>query len=91
MLKELSDHLTSVRMRVLEWLVVLFALPVVFIFWLMNRQLQSGGNNQAINFGKSRARLASDGKRRITFADVAGAEEAVEELKEVVDFLRDLR
>jgi cell division protease FtsH len=70
-------------------LVVLFALPVVFIFWLMNRQMQSGGNNQAINFGKSRARLASDGKRRITFADVAGAEEAVEELREVVDFLRD--
>jgi cell division protease FtsH len=70
-------------------LIVLFALPIVFLIWLMNRQMQSGGNNQAINFGKSRARLASDNKRRITFADVAGAEEAVEELKEVVDFLRD--
>ncbi|MDQ3023678.1 MAG: ATP-dependent zinc metalloprotease FtsH [bacterium] len=70
-------------------LIVLFALPIVFLVWLMNRQMQSGGNNQAINFGKSRARLASDGKRRITFADVSGAEEAVEELKEVVDFLRD--
>jgi len=44
-----------------------------------------------MNFGKSRARLAGDGKRRITFEDVAGVDEAVEELKEVVDFLRDPR
>ncbi|MCB1216847.1 ATP-dependent zinc metalloprotease FtsH [bacterium] len=70
-------------------LVLVFTIPIVFLFWLMNRQMQSGGNNQAINFGKSRARLASDGKKKITFADVAGVDEAVEELREVVDFLRD--
>jgi len=70
-------------------LVALFALPIVFLYWLMNRQMQSSGNNQAMNFGKSRARLATEGKRRISFADVAGVEEAVEELREVVDFLRD--
>ncbi|UNM10098.1 MAG: ATP-dependent metallopeptidase FtsH/Yme1/Tma family protein [Planctomycetales bacterium] len=70
-------------------LVAVFTIPIVFLFWLMNRQMQSGGNNQAINFGKSRARLASDGKKKITFADVAGVDEAVEELREVVDFLRD--
>ena len=70
-------------------LVVLFALPIIFIFWLMNRQMQNSGNSQAMNFGKSRARLAADGKRRITFSDVAGVDEAVEELGEVVDFLRD--
>jgi cell division protease FtsH len=70
-------------------LVALFALPIIFIFWLMNRQMQNSGNSQAMNFGKSRARLASDGKRRITFTDVAGVDEAVEELREVVDFLRD--
>ena len=70
-------------------LVALFALPIVFLYWLMNRQMQASGNNQALNFGKSRARLATEGKRRITFSDVAGVEEAVEELREVVDFLRD--
>jgi cell division protease FtsH len=71
------------------FMVLLFAIPLLFIFWLMNRQMQGGGNNQAMNFGKSRARLASDGKRRITFADVAGVDEAVAELTEVVDFLRE--
>jgi len=70
-------------------LIALFAVPVVFLFWLMNRQMQVSGSNQAISFGKSRARLAGDGRRRITFADVAGVDEAVEELREVVDFLRD--
>ena len=66
-----------------------FLIPIVFLFWLMNRQMQGGGSNQAMNFGKSKARLASDGKRRVTFSEVAGVDEAVEELKEVVDFLRD--
>jgi len=70
-------------------MILLFAAPIVFLVWLMNRQMQASGSNQAMNFGKSRARLASDGKRRITFNDVAGAEEAVEELREIVDFLRD--
>lgn len=70
-------------------MILLFAAPIVFLVWLMNRQMQASGSNQAMNFGKSRARLASDGKRRITFGDVAGAEEAVEELREIVDFLRD--
>jgi len=70
-------------------LIAVFAIPIIFLFWLMNRQMQMSGNNQAINFGKSRARLAGEGKRRITFADVAGVDEAVEELTEVVDFLRE--
>jgi cell division protease FtsH len=70
-------------------LFAMFAVPIVFLIWLMNRQMAASGNNQAMNFGKSRARLAGDGKRRITFADVAGVDEAVEELTEVVDFLRD--
>jgi cell division protease FtsH len=69
--------------------VLLFAVPIVFLIWLMNRQMQSSGNNQAMNFGKSRARLAGEGKKRIMFDDVRGVDEAVEELKEVVDFLRE--
>lgn len=57
------------------------------LWYLMFRQAQ-GANNQAMSFGKSRARLASESKVRVTFADVAGVEEAKEELKEVVEFLK---
>jgi len=53
----------------------------------MFRQAQ-GANNQAMSFGRSRARLASESKVKVTFADVAGVEEAKEELKEVVEFLK---
>ncbi len=64
-------------------------LPVVglgFILVLMLRQAQSG-NNQAISFGKSRARLMAGDKPTVTFQDVAGVEEAKQELHEVVEFL----
>lgn len=57
------------------------------LWYLMFRQAQ-GANNQAMSFGKSRARLASESKVKVTFADVAGVEEAKEELKEVVEFLK---
>jgi cell division protease FtsH len=52
------------------------------------RQMQTGGN-KAMSFGKSRAKLISEDKKKITFADVAGVEEAKEELVEIVDFLKD--
>ncbi len=60
---------------------------IVGFLWFMLRQAQSG-NNQAMSFGKSSARIANFQKKRITFADVAGSEEAKEELKEIVDFLK---
>ncbi len=73
------------------WLNVLLGFgPYLFVFffmWLLLRQLQ-GGNNQAFSFGRSRARIFLDNKPKVTFADVAGVEEAKEELKEVVEFLR---
>ena len=59
-------------------------------FFVMNRAGGAGGGNGPANkFGKAHARLASDEKNRITFADVAGAVEEKEELREIVDFLRD--
>jgi cell division protease FtsH len=59
-----------------------------FVWFVRNVQ---GTNGRAMAFGKSRARLLSENARRVTFADVAGIEEAKEELREIVDFLRDPR
>lgn len=60
-------------------------ISVVFIFFI--NQLQ-GGSNKTMQFGKSRARLYSPEKGKITFADVAGVDEAKQELEEIVDFLK---
>ena len=62
---------------------------LLFAFWIfMMRQMQSGGN-KALSFGKSRARLHSTQQKKVTFKDVAGVEEAKEELQEIIEFLRE--
>jgi cell division protease FtsH len=58
------------------------------VFWFVFRQAQ-GSNNAAMSFGKSRARMFTGDQPTVTFMDVAGVEEAKEELKEVVEFLRE--
>ncbi|MGZ3457720.1 MAG: ATP-dependent zinc metalloprotease FtsH [Archangium sp.] len=74
------------------WLTVLGQwLPVVFLFFFFiffMRQLQ-GGSGKAMTFGKSKARLLNESHNKITFADVAGADECKEELEEIVAFLKD--
>ena len=74
-----------------NWLQILFnILPLVFfggLLLFMMRQAQ-GTNNQALSFGKSRARMFMANKPTVTFADVAGVDEAKQELQEVVDFLK---
>ncbi len=68
-----------------------YILPFVIlvgVFWFIFRQAQ-GSNNAAMSFGKSRARMFSGDQPTVTFDDVAGVEEAKEELKEVVEFLRE--
>ena len=59
----------------------------VWIFFM--RQMQGGGGRGAMSFGRSRARLLGEDQVKVTFADVAGVDEAKEEVKEFVDFLRD--
>ena len=59
----------------------------VWVFFM--RQMQGGGKGGAFSFGKSRARMQDENKERFTFADVAGCDEAKEEVSELVDFLRD--
>ena len=74
------------------WATLLFSwAPILlmigfFIFFM--RQMQSGGN-KALSFGKSKAKLSSSTRKKVTFKDVAGVDEAKEELQEIIDFLRE--
>jgi cell division protease FtsH len=69
----------------LSWAPVLLLIGL-WVFFM--RQMQSGGS-KALSFGKSRARLLSDQKKKATFSDVAGVDEAKAELEEIIDFLKD--
>lgn len=91
----LADNKVSVTVKDQQgsaWLSILIQFsPVIIIgalWFFMLRQMQSGGN-KALSFGKSRARLLSMQQKKITFKDVAGVDEAKEELKEIIEFLRE--
>ncbi len=95
MYKTLRDHGVNINVKDQNsnaWLGILIQFaPVVLMLglWLfLMRQMQSGGN-KAMSFGKSRARLLSMQQKKITFKDVAGVDEAKEELKEIIEFLRE--
>jgi len=70
---------------ILSWLPMLVLIGI-WIFFM--RQMQSGGN-KALSFGKSKARLSSSQAKKVTFKDVAGVEEAKEELEEIIEFLKE--
>jgi cell division protease FtsH len=80
--KQAKSGILTLIVTMLPW-VVIFALWFVFL-----RQIQSGGN-RAFSFGKSKAKLLAGDTPKITFADVAGADEAKVELQEIIEFLKD--
>ncbi|MGB3975980.1 MAG: ATP-dependent zinc metalloprotease FtsH [bacterium] len=95
MINILRDHHVKIEVKddsgglleslLISWLPFLL-LIIIWVFFI--RQMQGGGR-QAMTFGKSRARLLSEDKRKVTFQDVAGVDEAKEELEEIVEFLKD--
>jgi cell division protease FtsH len=74
------------------WATIIYAwapLIIMIGFWIfIMRQMQSGGN-KALSFGKSRAKLSSSSQKKVTFKDVAGVDEAKEELQEIIEFLKE--
>jgi cell division protease FtsH len=95
MFKTLQDNKVSITVKDTQgnawWPILLQLSPILIIgavWYFMIRQMQSGGN-KALSFGKSRARLLSMQQKKVTFKDVAGVDEAKEELKEIIEFLRE--
>jgi len=95
MIKDLRGKDVSINIRDVTngswptWLLNLAPLILLAALWFfMIRQMQTGGN-KALSFGKSRARLLSMQQKKVTFKDVAGVDEAKEELREIIEFLRE--
>ena len=72
----------------MELLPYLLTMGLVMLFWFFIMRQQTGGSGKVLNFGKSHANMVDPTKNKITFADVAGADEEKDELKEIVDFLK---
>lgn len=97
LIKELRENQVNIVVKDNSrnsWLAILlnwFPILLLIFFWFFfMRQMQSGGN-KAMAFGKSRAKLISPTQKRVTFKDVAGVEEAKQELQEIIEFLKDPR
>ncbi len=95
MYKELRDKGVNITVKDAQgggwptWLLNLAPFILLGALWfIMIRQMQTGGN-KALSFGKSRARLLSMQQKKVTFKDVAGVDEAKEELREIIEFLRE--
>lgn len=91
-LREKNVRITAKPSETSPWYAFLVSWAPIILFvglWIFfMRQMQIGGN-KALSFGKSRARLISEDRKKVTFADVAGIEEAKEEVYEIIEFLKD--
>ncbi len=86
---KVSITVKSARNPWFSYLFTWFPIIILILFWVFfMRQMQAGGN-KALSFGKSRAKLFSGVKKKFTFKDVAGVEEAKEELQEIIGFLKE--
>ncbi len=95
LVKILREHKVNISVRDtsrspwFSYLFTWFPILLLILFWIFfMRQMQAGGN-KALSFGKSRAKLFSGLQKKVTFKDVAGVEEAKEELEEIIGFLKD--
>jgi cell division protease FtsH len=75
----------------LSLLPFIILIGIMLVFWFVFAQQAQGGGNRVMSFGKSRAKMHTDDRKRVTFNDVAGADEEKQELKEVVEFLKNPR
>jgi cell division protease FtsH len=91
-LLEKGVQVTAKEPTVSPWSTIFYSwAPILLMigFWIfLMRQMQSGGN-KALSFGKSKAKLSSSAQKKVTFKDVAGVDEAKEELQEIIEFLKE--
>ncbi len=94
LLADLENRAVVVRAepeRTPWWTFLISALPwvILILFWFWLLRTMQGGGNKAFQFGRSKAKLISPDMPKVTFSDVAGAEEAKHELEEIIEFLKD--
>jgi cell division protease FtsH len=80
-----ADYLPELAIQIVPWIIL-----IVLAWWFLMRQLRSsGGPGNVLNFGRSHAKFVTQDKIRLTFDDVAGIDEAKDEVKEIIEFLKD--
>jgi len=94
LLKNKGVRISAKSQEVFSWVALFLSwIPMVLLVgvWIFFMRRMQGGGGNPLSLGKSQAKLVSDGREKVTFEDVAGIDEAREELQEIVDFLRDPR